>query len=151
MQKLFYLVYASRPKTLVASLAPVLISSTFCYKFYSFNLTIFFCTIVAALLIQIMTNFINDLYDYKKGADKENRIGPDRMIQKGYLSENDMLYSIYVVFFFALLIGCYLVSVGGIIILFIGIQYFSEASLLLSFFKIDSAVLTMDGYELRNK
>ena len=129
IQKLFYLVYASRPKTLVASIAPVLITSIFCYKFYSFNLIIFFCTIAAALLIQIMTNLINDLYDYKKGADKENRIGPDRMIQKGYLSENDMLYGIYVVFFFALLIGCYLVSIGGIIILFIGLSAFLFAYL----------------------
>jgi len=129
MQKLGYFIYASRPKTLIASIAPVLITSIYCYKFYSFNMIIFFCTIVASAMIQIMTNFINDLYDYRKGADTNNRVGPNRMVQKGYLSESDILYGIYSVFLFTLLIGCYLVSVGGIIILLIGFSAFLFAYL----------------------
>jgi len=124
MQKFLYLIYASRPKTLIASISPVLISSMLCYKLHSFNIIIFVLTIVAALLIQIMTNLINDLYDYKKGADTKNRIGPERMVQKGYLSENDMLNGIYVVFLLAIFIGCYLVSIGGILILCIGLSAF---------------------------
>ena len=80
------------------------------------------------MLIQILTNFINDLYDYKKGADN-NRIGPDRMIQKGYLSENEITKAIYIVFFIALLIGIYLTLIGGMIIVVIGSSAFLFAYL----------------------
>ena len=75
-----------------------------------------------------MTNFINDLYDYKKGADN-NRIGPDRMIQKGYLSEYEITKAIYVVLLMALLIGIYLALIGGIIIVAIGLSAFLFAYL----------------------
>ena len=124
MQKLLYFFYAIRPKTLIASIAPVLISSLLCYKLNSFDITIFYLTVLAAMLIQMMTNLINDLYDYKKGSDQNNRIGPERMIQKGYLSEKEILYGTYFIFLCALSIGFYLVSIGGVIILLIGLSSF---------------------------
>ena len=123
IKKLLYFIYAARVKTLIASLSPILITSAFCYKFYSLNLNIFFLTLIAAMLIQIMTNFINDLYDYKKGADN-NRVGPDRMIQKGYLSENEIIKAIYLVLFISLLIGTYLALIGGMLIVAIGLSAF---------------------------
>ena len=84
---------------------------------------------VAAVLIQIMTNYINDLYDFKKGTDNNDRVGPDRMIQKGYLSENEIKTAIYVILFTALVIGVYLASIGGMIIIFIGLSSFLFAYL----------------------
>ena len=80
------------------------------------------------MLIQIMTNFINDLYDYKKGADN-NRAGPDRMIQKGYLSQNEIIKAIYFILLISLLIGIYLAMIGGIIIVAIGLSSFLLAYL----------------------
>ena len=71
-----------------------------------------------------MTNFINDLYDFKKGADNHNRIGPDRMIQKGLISEKEMVKAIYIVFFMALVIGLYLANIGGWRIVLIGSSAF---------------------------
>ena len=128
INKILYFIYAARVKTLIAALSPILITSAFCYKFHSLNLNICLLTILAAMLIQIMTNFINDLYDYKKGADN-NRIGPDRMIQKGYLSEYEITKAIYVVLLMALLIGIYLALIGGIIIVAIGLSAFLFAYL----------------------
>ena len=85
MQKIIYWIKASRPQTLIASFAPVFSVSVLCYKNYeNFSFLIFILTVFSAILIQIMTNFINDLYDYKKGSDKSSRLGPERMIQKGY-------------------------------------------------------------------
>jgi len=124
MRKILYFFYAIRPQTLIASASPVLISSILCYKFYSFSSTIFYSTLLAAMLIQMMTNLINDLYDFKKGADQDSRIGPDRMIQKGALLEKDILNGIYLIFFCALCVGIYLVSVGGVPILFVGLSSF---------------------------
>ena len=122
MLKLIYFFYAMRPKTLIASIAPVLLSSVLCYKFYEFSITIFYLTLAAAVLIQIMTNLINDLYDYRKGADQDNRIGPDRIMQKGYLSEKEMLNGIYCILACVLFIGIYLVNIGGLVIFFIGLS-----------------------------
>ena len=129
MQKFFYFFYAIRPQTLIASIAPVLMGSILCYKDNLFSLTIFYFTLFAAILIQMMTNLINDLYDYKKGADKQNRIGPDRMMQKGYLTEKEILFGIYCIFLCALFIGIYLVIKGGVLILFIGLSSFLFAYL----------------------
>ena len=128
INKALYFIYAARVKTLVASLSPIIITSAFCYKFYSFNFNICFYTILGAMLIQIMTNFINDLYDYKKGADN-NRAGPDRMIQKGYLSQNEIIKAIYFILLISLLIGIYLAMIGGIIIVAIGLSSFLLAYL----------------------
>jgi len=129
MQKIKYFVYAIRFKTLIASIAPIMVCSALCYKFYLFNFQVFYATLLAAILLQILTNFINDLYDFKKGSDHDNRIGPDRMVQKGYLSQNEMTNAIYVVFIASLIIGSYLVSFGGFIILIIGLSSFLFAYL----------------------
>ena len=44
-------------------------------------------TLLASILIQLGTNFINDLYDFISGADDENRLGPQRAVQSGLLTE----------------------------------------------------------------
>ena len=129
MLKVNYWIQAARPQTLVASLAPVICSSFLCYKYYQFNFLIFFLTVLSAVLIQIMTNFINDLYDFKKGADKENRLGPDRMIQKGFISENEIKNAILLLLLLSVFTGLYLVIIGGWIILVIGLSSFLFAYL----------------------
>ena len=129
MKKFTYFIYAARFKTLIAALSPIIICASICYKHYSLNFNTLILTVLAALLIQIMTNFINDLYDFKKGADHSGRLGPDRMIQKGLISEQEMVQAIYVVFFIALAIGAYLATVGGWIIVLIGTSAFLFAYL----------------------
>lgn len=128
MHKIIYWIYAARPQTLVASISPVLISSSFCYKLNSFNLLIFFNTLFAAITIQIITNFINDLFDYKKGADK-NRVGPKRMVQSGHLTEREIIKAIFFMLSIAVVIGLYLVKQGGLPILLIGLSSFCFAYL----------------------
>ena len=129
MQKVNYWIQAARPQTLVAALAPVLCSSFLCYKYYQFNFLIFLLTVLSAVLIQIMTNFINDLYDFKKGGDKENRLGPDRMVQKGLISEIEIKKAIIFLLCLSVFSGLYLVFVGGWIILAIGLSSFLFAYL----------------------
>jgi len=129
MNKYRYWLLAARPKTLIASAAPVVASSILCVKYYSLDYFIFFCTLIAAILIQIMTNFINDLYDFKKGADSIKRIGPDRMIQKGNITEIEMKKGILFILILSILVGLYLVISGGWIILLIGLSAFLFAYL----------------------
>jgi len=130
MQKINYWIKASRPQTLIASLAPVCTASILCYKKYDhFSVVIFLLTVISAVLIQIMTNLINDLYDYKKGSDKSTRLGPDRMVQKGYLKPKEIKIAVAVLLFLAVLSGFYLVLIGGWIILLVGLSSFLLAYL----------------------
>jgi 1,4-dihydroxy-2-naphthoate polyprenyltransferase len=77
-------------------------------------------TLVTAILLQIGANFANDVFDFLKGADKA-RVGPARVTQSGLLTPEQMLRGTGVVFVAAALIGIYLVWVGGVPILVIGV------------------------------
>ena len=64
---------AIRFKTLIASIAPVVLSSSLSFHYGAFNFIIFSFILLSALFIQIGTNFANDVYDYLKGADTKDR------------------------------------------------------------------------------
>jgi len=125
--KIYPWIYAARPKTLVASIVPV-ISATLILPKGIFKLDIFIFTIIAAIIIQIATNYINDLYDFLKGAD-ENRIGPKRMLQSGELTQKQIKIGIIILIILGLLCGIPLVIQGGIPIMLIGLSSFVFAYL----------------------
>ena len=113
---------ACRPNTLIISIAPVLLGLSLAInngKFNSFLVAIL--TLVAAMLIQIGTNLINDLYDFISGADTDDRLGPIRATQSGLLSKKQVKMGAFFCFLLSLLIGVYLVYVGGVPILIIGL------------------------------
>ena len=62
-------IYAARPKTLVASIVPVISGTLIIPNSNMFKLDIFLFTIIAAIIIQIVTNYINDLHDLSKLLD----------------------------------------------------------------------------------
>jgi len=113
---------AARPKTLWAAVAPVLIGTAMAYDAGGFHLLSCLAALAGATLIQIGTNFANDYFDYKKGADDHTRLGPLRVTQAGLISPPTMKQSITVVFGLAVLVGVYLVYRGGWPILLIGIS-----------------------------
>ena len=112
---------AIRPKTLSVSIAPVLVGSSIALKDKIFNIDIFLLTLFAALFIQIGTNFANDVYDYIKGADNDNRIGPTRAVQAELISVQNMKKLTFFAFSLAIICGIPLVIKGGIPILIIGL------------------------------
>jgi 1,4-dihydroxy-2-naphthoate octaprenyltransferase len=116
-----YWILASRPLTLSAGLAPVIIGCLYTLKEQSFNGLLASLTLVAALFIQIATNFVNDYADFEKGSDRDDRKGPKRMVQAGYISVKSMKRGAFLLFFLAFLIGLLLVNYAGFIILLIGL------------------------------
>lgn len=112
---------ASRPKTLVAAIIPVLVGTTFAVNHQNFDLLPALVALVCALLIQIGTNFANDYYDFKKGADSNSRIGFERATASGKISPDKMLKATYFSMGLAFLLGLYLVFHAGWIILLIGV------------------------------
>ena len=77
---------ASRPKTLWAAVAPVIIGTALAYADRSGHLLSALAALFGAVMIQIGTNFANDYLDYKKGTDNEKRLGPMRVTQSGLVA-----------------------------------------------------------------
>ena len=75
---------------------------------------------VGALLLQIFSNFTNDYFDFAKGADTSERLGPTRAMAAGLLSARAMRTGMVVVVSLAILDGAYLIVVGGWPILAVG-------------------------------
>jgi 1,4-dihydroxy-2-naphthoate polyprenyltransferase len=112
---------ASRPKTLLAAVVPVVVGSALAISENKFFLPYSIIALACALLIQIGTNFTNDLYDYLKGADNEQRKGPLRVLVSGLITVKEMKIGIIIVFGLAFLLGLYLVYSVDIIVLIIGV------------------------------
>ncbi len=111
---------AARLPTLPAAAVPVLVGSGAAQAAGDFNVAVFFVALAAALLIQMGTNFANDVFDFERGADTDERLGPPRVTQSGMLSPRDVRAGTAVAFGTAALLGLYLVWVGGWPILAIG-------------------------------
>lgn len=113
---------AARPATLSAAIAPVVVGAGAAVNAtHLVHERVLVPTLLCALLIQIGTNFANDVYDFYKGADTEERLGPLRATQGGLVAPRQMLAATYLTFGLALLIGIYLVVIGGWLILAIGL------------------------------
>jgi 1,4-dihydroxy-2-naphthoate octaprenyltransferase len=112
---------AARPPTLPAAVVPVLVGTAVGVSEASFRPFVFLAALIASLLIQIATNFANDLSDFHKGADNETRVGPLRVAQSGLITPGDLKRGIVVTFGLAMLVGLYLVYIGGWPILLIGL------------------------------
>ena len=112
---------AARPATLPAAVVPVLVGTAVGAARAAFRPLPFVAALAGALLIQIATNFANDYSDFHRGADTAERLGPTRVTQSGLLSPAQVLRAIVVTFGLAVLVGLYLVWVGGWPILAIGV------------------------------
>lgn len=103
----------ARPKTLIASVSPVLLGTVVALDTGVFHAMIFVACLLFALCVQIGTNFANDYIDFVKGADTEERKGPRRLVQSGLVSVKTMRRVTMGIFTLAGLIGVYLMLVGG--------------------------------------
>ncbi len=111
---------AARPKTLPAAIAPVLIGIVMAHESGGFDLWAAVAALLGAVLIQVGTNFANDYFDFKSGADEGNRLGPMRVTQAGLVSPTAMKTATTMVFLLAVLCGTYLVWRAGWPIVIVG-------------------------------
>jgi 1,4-dihydroxy-2-naphthoate polyprenyltransferase len=112
---------AARPATLPAAVVPVLVGAALAAAGGRFAVGPFLAALGASLLIQIGTNFANDLFDFQKGADTAARLGPQRVTQGGLIPPSAVKQAMILTFTAAALIGVYLIAVGGLPILIIGV------------------------------
>ncbi|HZW39948.1 MAG TPA: 1,4-dihydroxy-2-naphthoate polyprenyltransferase [Ignavibacteriaceae bacterium] len=114
-------VIASRPKTLPAAVAPVLVGSALAYNQGKFHIELSIIALICSFLIQIATNFSNDLYDFLKGADTAKRKGPRRVLASGLITVKEMKLAVFITFMLAFIFGLYLVYRTDYVVLIIGV------------------------------
>ena len=118
-----YYLMAARPKTLPASLGPVLLATSIAvFEGSSFNGIVFVVTILCALLLQVSSNYINDYYDFKTGVDSDNRLGPKRVTAQGLLMPGQVKKAFLTTLLVSFLLGIYLMYVGGLPIIIVGLS-----------------------------
>lgn len=111
---------AARPKTLPAAVGPVLVGTALAWADERFALGPALAALVGALLLQVGSNFANDYFDFFKGADTRDRLGPLRATASGLIRPAEMQIGMVVVFGLATVVGLYLIWVGGWPVLAIG-------------------------------
>jgi len=112
---------ATRPKTLSASATPVIIACALAYHDKSFQWKPALICLLFALTAQIISNFANDYFDYKKGIDNEERLGPKRAVAQGWIAPKMMLGTTLVLLMLDLALGLLLLHYGGWKLIFIGL------------------------------
>lgn len=113
---------AARPKTLTAALAPVVVGTALAAHDGVLAPWPALAALVCASLIQVGTNFANDYYDFVRGGDTADRVGPLRVTQAGLLAPETVKRGMWTVLSGAMLVGAYLVWVGGWPIVWIGLS-----------------------------
>ncbi|MFC1974828.1 1,4-dihydroxy-2-naphthoate polyprenyltransferase [Chloroflexota bacterium] len=112
---------AARPKTLPAAAAPVVVGTAVAINEQVFSLLPALAALLGALFIQVGTNFANDVFDFKKGADTTERLGPMRVTQAGLLTPRQVMMGMWLTFGLASVAGLYLIWIGGWPIVAIGV------------------------------
>lgn len=112
---------AARPKTLAASVSPVLIGVALAYRHGVFQVVPAVLCLCVALFAQIASNLANDYFDFKKGADGSDRLGQARAVASGWIEPKTMLYATFFVLGIACICGCGLLFYGGWELILVGL------------------------------
>ena len=103
-------VLAARPKTLAAAATPVLLGCSLAASDGWLQFIPAILCFLFAFTMQIDANFINDFFDFLKGSDREDRLGPERACAQGWITLNAMKHGIAS----ATILSC----IWGVLILF---------------------------------
>jgi 1,4-dihydroxy-2-naphthoate octaprenyltransferase len=100
-----YWIQASRPHTLPLAASGILLGSALAYFQSRFHWDIFIAALITASILQILSNLANDLGDFIHGTDNQNRIGPERTVQSGKITANQMKKAVVLTATIAILSG----------------------------------------------
>ncbi|WP_263786485.1 1,4-dihydroxy-2-naphthoate polyprenyltransferase [Salinibacter grassmerensis] len=119
--------WAARPKTLGAAVAPVLVGTGMAVEADAWHLLSAALALAGAMLIQVGVNYHNDYADYVQGADTQDRVGPLRVTQAGLVAPQTMRRATILVFGLAVTTGLYLIVRGGWPIFAVGVASIGAA------------------------
>ena len=111
---------AIRPRTLPAAASGVTMGSALAWHDGSFQILPAFAALLVALLLQIASNVANDVFDFERGADTPDRLGPLRVTQAGILTPAQVKIGLGIIIGLAILFGLYLASLRGWTVILLG-------------------------------
>lgn len=114
-------ILAVRPYSLGASVIPVAAGTALAWSDGGFRPAVAALCLVFALLMQCTANLVNDLWDFLKGADRPDRLGPDRAFAKGYITLRAMKAGIALFTVAACAVGSALLWFGGWWLILVGL------------------------------
>jgi 1,4-dihydroxy-2-naphthoate octaprenyltransferase len=103
---------AARPRTLPLALSSIIAGSGVAAYMHAFRWPVFLLATLTAILLQVLSNFANDLGDHENGADNAGRIGPARAVQSGDITPAAMKRAMIVCGVLAFVSGCALIIVS---------------------------------------
>lgn len=111
---------AIRPRTLPAAASGVAMGSALAWYDGAFQWLPALAALMVALLLQIASNVANDVFDFERGADTAERMGPVRVTQAGLLTPGQVKRGLLVIIGLAVLCGLYLASLRGWVVIGLG-------------------------------
>ncbi len=112
---------ALRPKTLPAAVVPVLVGAACASRAVELSWVTTAVCLTCAVLLQVASNFANDVFDFEKGTDTAERVGPARAVAQGWISPLEMKRATAIALALAAVAGLYLVWLGGWPLLGLGV------------------------------
>ena len=94
---------------MLASISPVLLGASLAFYDQQIRVLIFILTLVCAVLLQIAVNLANDLFDNRSHVDTQYRQGPLRGIQRGQITEKQLIRALVFIVFLSVMSGLLLV------------------------------------------
>ncbi len=83
-------IQAARLKTLPLAASAIFLGAGLAVQAGEFRPLVFALSLLTALLLQVLSNLANDYGDAVSGADNEDRVGPQRVVQAGLISKEQM-------------------------------------------------------------
>ena len=114
-------ILAARPKTLAAAATPVLLGCALAYTDGAFQWMPAILCFLFAFSMQIDANFINDYYDFLKGSDREDRLGPERACAQGWITLSAMKKGMIITTLLSCVWGLLLLNYCGLEMIPVGI------------------------------
>ena len=116
---------AARPRTLPASVAPVLVGTAAAERvgrdLADLRVGPFLLAMLVALALQVAVNFANDYFDGVAGVDTEARVGPRRAVASGLVTPGEMKAAMLVALGVAGVAGLALAALAGWELLLVGV------------------------------
>lgn len=103
---------AARLRTLPLALSGILMGAALSHLYGGFNARVTLLAIITALFIQVFSNFANDYGDSQKGTDNQHRVGPQRTVQSGEITPEQMKLGMVILIILSLVSGIWLVAEG---------------------------------------
>ena len=103
---------AFRLRTLPLAFSCIIMGSGLAFGDDQFNLTVFVLALITTLFLQILSNLANDYGDFVKGTDNKNRVGPERTLQAGLITKDEMVTAMWIIALLCSVFGVWLIYEG---------------------------------------